>query len=101
ERVLHPSTTNLRWNSHNPTRRDVAEEMGLRKRNQPLHRSRSLPPNSVEQPRTHLACLGRKIPGTNTRLLPVHRGNRFYLSEHHIIARFPLSRSQLAGLHRI
>src|SRR5207245_7017527 len=85
ERVLHPSTTNLRWSSHNPTRRDVAEEMGLWKRNQPLHRSRSLPPDSLEQPRTHLPRLRRKIPGRNTRLLPVPRTSNSQSIQFHIM----------------
>src|SRR5205807_8922905 len=54
ERVLHPSTANLRRNSHNPTRRNAPEEMGLWKRSQPLHRCRRLPPDSVEPPRRDL-----------------------------------------------
>src|SRR5438876_1561648 len=45
--------------------------MGLRKRKQPLHRGRRLPPNSLEQPRTHLPRLRRKIPGRNNRLLSI------------------------------
>src|SRR5437016_4380586 len=94
ERVLHPSTTNLRRNSHNPTRRNAPEKMGLRKRNQPLHRRRRMPPDSLEQPRTNLPRLRRKIPWRNNRLLPVPRTSNRQSIQFHIMASRTLQRRQ-------
>src|SRR2546430_3253287 len=101
ERVLHPSTAHLCRNSHNPTRRNAPEKMGLWKRNQPLHRSGRLPPNSMEQPRTNLPSLRRKIPRGHNRLLPIPRTSNRQPGQLHGLAGGPLQRWQLTRHARI
>src|SRR5438445_4098044 len=96
ERVLHPSTANLRRNSHNPTRRNAPEEMGLWKRNQPLHRCRRLPPDSVEQPRTDLPSIRPEVLRRNNRLFPIPRTSNRPSVQFHLMAGRTLQRRQPA-----